>query len=198
MFNMSEMRLYDTDGRRLYLNAEERAAFLEAAAALSPKIRLFAETLHYTGCRLSEALALTPERVDLAEGRIIFNSLKKRRDDVFRSVPVPSDFLTRLELTFGLRQSQKRPKKRAERLWAWSRVRGWQIVKEIMQAADIADGPHRTPKGLRHAYGINAIGKGVPLNILQKWLGHAQLTTTAIYANAGGKEEAELASRMWD
>jgi integrase len=192
------MRLYDTDGRRLYLNAEERAAFLDAAATGAPKTRLFAETLHYTGCRLSEALALTPERVDLAEGRIILNSLKKRREDVYRSVPVPVDYITRLELTFGLRQTQKRPKKKAERIWGWSRVRGWQIVKEIMQAADIPDGPHRSPKGLRHAYGVNAIGKGVPLNILQKWLGHAQLTTTAIYANAAGKEETELAQRMWD
>ena len=192
------MRIYDTDGRRLYLNAEERAAFLAAAATAPPRTRLFAETLHYTGCRLSEALALTPDRVDLAEGRIILNSLKKRRDDVYRSIPVPSEYLTRLDLTFGLRQAQKRQKARAERLWSWSRVRGWQIVKGIMEAADIADGPHRTPKGLRHAYGINAIGKGVPLNILQKWLGHAQLTTTAIYANAGGKEEADLAARMWD
>ena len=195
---MSEMRLYDTDGRRLYLNAEERAAFLTAAATVPPKTRLFAETLHYTGCRLSEALALTPERIDLAEGRIILNSLKKRRDDIYRSLPVPGEYLTRLDLTFGLRQAQKRKKAKGERLWSWSRVRGWQIIKGIMEAADITDGPHRTPKGLRHAYGINAIGKGVPLNILQKWLGHAQLTTTAIYANAGGKEEDELASRMWD
>lgn len=195
---MSEMRLYDPAGRRLYLNAEERHAFLVAAASQPPKTRLFAETLHYTGCRLSEALALTPERVDLAEGRIILNSLKKRQEDVYRSVPVPVDYITRLELTFGLRQAQKRPKKKAERLWGWSRVRGWQIVKEIMQAADIPDGPHRSPKGLRHAYGVNAIGKGVPLNILQKWLGHAQLTTTAIYANAAGKEETELAQMMWD
>ena len=192
------MRLYDTDGRRLYLNAEERADFLMAASTQPPNTRLFAETLHYTGCRLSEALALTPERVDLAEGRIILNSLKKRSDDVYRSVPVPGEYLTRLDLTFGLRQAQKRRKAKAERLWGWSRVRGWQIIKGIMEVADIADGPHRTPKGLRHAYGINAIGKGVPLNILQKWLGHAQLTTTAIYANAGGKEESELASRMWD
>jgi site-specific recombinase XerD len=38
----------------------------------------------------------------------------------------------------------------------------------------------------------------VPLNVLQEWLGHAQLTTTAIYANAGGKEQSELSSRMWD
>jgi len=32
---------------------------------------------------------------------------------------------------------------------------------------------------------------------LQKWLGHAQLSTTAIYANAIGKEEQDIAARMW-
>jgi integrase/recombinase XerD len=31
----------------------------------------------------------------------------------------------------------------------------------------------------------------------QKWLGHAQLTTTAIYANAVGEEEQSIAARMW-
>ena len=29
------------------------------------------------------------------------------------------------------------------------------------------------------------------------WLGHAQLTTTAIYANAVGEEEQSIAARMW-
>ena len=38
----------------------------------------------------------------------------------------------------------------------------------------------------------------IPLNMVQKWLGHAQLTTTAIYANAVGVEEQDIASRMWN
>jgi integrase len=46
-------------------------------------------TLAYTGCRLSEALALTADRVDLAAGVLTFESLKKRRTGVYRSVPVP-------------------------------------------------------------------------------------------------------------
>lgn len=195
---MSEMRLYDTDGQRLYLNEEERAAFLAVAALQSPPVRVFAEALHYTGCRLSEALELTPERVDLSEGRIILRSLKKRREDVYRTVPVPKDYVERLELAFALRQTQKRQKAKSARLWPWGRTRAWQIVKEIMEQADIPDGKHRSPKGLRHAYGINAIRKNVPLNMLQKWMGHAQLSTTAIYANAGGKEETDLAAKMWD
>jgi integrase len=32
------------------------------------------------------------------------------------------------------------------------------------------------------------------LDMVQKWLGHAQLTTTAIYANAVGAEEKDIAS----
>jgi integrase len=34
-------------------------------------------------------------------------------------------------------------------------------------------------------------------NLVQKWLGHAQLSTTAVYANAVGAEEKDIARRMW-
>lgn len=192
------MRLYDPAGNRLYLDAGERAAFLATAALQSPKRRLFAETLFYTGCRISEALELSPTRFELSDHRVILRSLKKRRTDVFRTVPVPARYLDSLELTFGIRQAQKRAKSRDARLWDWSRVHGWQVIKAIMDAADIPDGPHKTPKGLRHSYGINAISNGIPLNMLQKWLGHAQLSTTAIYANASGKEESAIAASMWE
>jgi hypothetical protein len=41
------------------------------------------------------------------------------------------------------------------------------------------------------------VSKGIALNMVQKWLGHAQLTTTAIYADAVGEEEQNIAARMW-
>jgi integrase/recombinase XerD len=44
---------------------------------------------------------------------------------------------------------------------------------------------------------VAAVSAGVPLNLVQKWLGHAQLTTTAIYADAVGEEEQNIAARMW-
>ena len=59
------------------------------------------------------------------------------------------------------------------------------------------DGPHASPKGLRHGFGVAAVSAGIPLNLVQKWLGHAQLTTTAIYADAVGEEEQSIAARMW-
>ena len=58
-------------------------------------------------------------------------------------------------------------------------------------------GPHASPKGLRHGFGVAAVTAGVPLNLVQKWLGHAQLSTTAIYADAVGEEEHVIAARMW-
>ncbi|MEE8058767.1 MAG: tyrosine-type recombinase/integrase [Pseudomonadales bacterium] len=61
----------------------------------------------------------------------------------------------------------------------------------------IADGPHRTPKGLRHGYGIHAVKCSVPITSVQTWMGHAQLSTTAIYLDFSGAEATELAARMW-
>jgi site-specific recombinase XerD len=51
---------------------------------------------------------------------------------------------------------------------------------------------------LRHGFGVAAVSKGIALNMVQKWLGHSQLTTTAIYANAVGEEEQNIAARMWN
>lgn len=38
---------------------------------------------------------------------------------------------------------------------------------------------------------------GVPPNIVQRWLDHARIETTAIYAGAIGEEERNLARRAW-
>jgi site-specific recombinase XerD len=65
---------------------------------------------------------------------------------------------------------------------------GWRAVHAVMAAAGL-DGVAASPKGLRHGFGVAAVTAGIPLNLVQKWLGHAQLSTTAVYANAVGAEE---------
>ena len=54
------MQLYDMRGQRKYLTEHERDRFLNAARSAPTPDRAFCEILAYTGCRLSEALALTP------------------------------------------------------------------------------------------------------------------------------------------
>ena len=58
-----------------------------------------------------------------------------------------------------------------------------------------AGGPARLGQGLRHGFGVAAVSAGIPLNLVQKWLGHAQLTTTAIYADAVGEERSRASPR---
>ena len=48
-----------------------------------------------------------------------------------------------------------------------------------------------------HIPDIFVVLTGVPFNLVQKWLGHAQLTTTAIYADAVGAEEHQIMEKMY-
>ena len=189
--------LYDAAGQRKYLTAGEREAFLRAAEQAPRETRTLCLVLAYTGCRISEALALTADRVDLEAGTVIFSSLKKRRAGVYRAVPVPRSVIDALDLAHDLRAVQKAGTSSRYRLWTWGRTTAWRRVQEVMRPAGLC-GPHASPKGLRHGFGVQAVGKGIPLNMVQKWLGHAQLSTTAIYADALGAEEHRIATKMWE
>jgi integrase/recombinase XerD len=60
------MQLHTIDGARKYLTPGERDGFLREAERADRTVRTLCMTLAYAGCRLSEALALTVDRVDLA------------------------------------------------------------------------------------------------------------------------------------
>ena len=165
-----------------------------AASKAAPERRAFALVLIHTGCRISEALQLTPARIDIVGRAIIFRSLKKRGDKpVFRSVPVPRSLIAELVGTFRLdpRYLDER------RLWPVTRNTAYVWIKDMMSAADIPPGPHCSPKGLRHGFGVYALLSGVSLNQLQRWMGHADIAVTSIYARAYGPEERRIARRMW-
>jgi integrase/recombinase XerD len=100
------MTLHTADGARKYLTAGERDAFLREAELADRSVRTLCMTLAYAGCRLSEALALTADRVDLAAGVLVFESLKKRRTGIYRAVPVPPALLDALDMVHGIRELQ--------------------------------------------------------------------------------------------
>ena len=184
------IQLFDAAGQRKYLTPGQRQQFLQSAEKAPGEVFTFCATLAHTGCRISEVLALTGSRVDISAGVIIVESLKKRRKGIFRAVPVPRDLLQTLDSVHDLRCVGD------SRLWGWSRTTAWRRVKDVMKDASIS-GLYATPKGVRHGFGIKATTSDVPLNMTQKWMGHARLETTAIYANAVGPEERKIAERMW-
>lgn len=196
MTPLSSWSLYDRSGARKYLTATERAAFMTAAKCEAPNVETFCLALAYTGARISEVLSLTPERIDRAAGVIVVETLKKRKKGVFRAIPVPEEFFIRLEAVHGIAALRADPVLRTARLWPSSRTAAWARVKKVLCRAGVA--PVRaTPKALRHAFGVGGTTAGIPLNLIQRWMGHSSIATTAIYADAVGEEERRLAARMW-
>jgi integrase/recombinase XerD len=79
--------LYDGKGNRKHLTLVSGLRFCTRASRMSPEVYTFCLTLAYTGARISEVLALTPQRFDTAYHVVMLESLKKRRRGIFRAVP---------------------------------------------------------------------------------------------------------------
>lgn len=188
------MSLHSVHGRK-YLNTSERRRFLEAANGALPPIRAFCLILAWTGCRISEALALTAASFDLENRTVEFETIKRRRGGLVRQVPIPFVLLQELDHLFYVSARQRDSTKVEARLWSWSRSTAWRNVKSVMRTAGL-QGTFAMPKGLRHAFGVAAF-QTVPPHLVQRWLGHASLRTTAIYGDVSGPEERIFAERLW-
>lgn len=182
--------MFDRSGSRKYLNRRERLAFWRAANGERDILRRsFALTLFFTGCRISEALNLRVERADIKSMTITFETLKRRKRGIFRSVPIPPELGKLLEkITRG--------RSPTDRVWKFSRPTGYRLITEHMHRAKIVGGM-ACPKGLRHGFGVACVAEKIPSTTIQKWLGHASLKTTAIYLTVLDDEERALAKRLW-
>ncbi len=195
--NINMSLLYDHNGNRKYLTVAERTAFLKAAEAMPDNVQTLCAALAYTGARLSEVLALTPKRIDTHARLAMIECLKKRRQGVWRAVPIPPELIAELERVHNITAARKDAAAAAQvPLWNWCRTTAWTRVKECMETAGIS-GTQASPKGLRHAFAVGALQSGVPINFVRKWLGHSRLSTTEIYADAVGDEEQAIAGRLW-
>lgn len=180
--------LFDAYGARKYVVPRERTAFVAAALQSESNIAAFCLTLAITGARISEVLALKRAAVDVGVEGIIFETLKQRGKKAFRLVPAPIFLLQRL-VALGDTSTESN-------LWDFKRTYAWGRVKAIMRQAQIGERQCQ-PKALRHGFAVESVLNGVPLNILQRWMGHARLETTSIYASVLGEEERNLARRVW-
>jgi integrase/recombinase XerD len=192
----SVMTLYSSAGARKYLTAAERRRFAATARTMPRRVSLFCLLIMWSGCRISEALAITALSLDLESGTVALITLKRRKKGVIRQVPLPPEIINELSAEFDLPARLKDPQLAAARLWGWSRTTAWRQVKKVMCQAAIF-GPAAMPKGLRHGFGVAAFAS-VPPHLVQRWLGHRSLRTTAIYGDVSGREERQLAKRIWD
>lgn len=183
---VEQWQAFDHTGRRKYVSAGERARVLAAAKRSPPAINALLQVLVYTGCRITEALNLTIDQFDTETRALTFRTLKRRKL-AFRLVPIPAGLVALLG---------DLPRDDTGRFWPMHRVTAWRHVKRAMTAIEV-QGPMACCRGLRHGFGIHAAGRSVPPNLIQRWMGHASLSTTAIYLDATGAEERDFAARTW-
>jgi len=198
---VNKMRIFDGQGNRLYLNLDERRRFIKASKNEVREKRMFCQILHDTGCRISEALELTPSRIMMETKEIQFRSLKKRKYDMqgnlklpeYRLVPVSENLIELLDLTFNLKILQGNDRMVNKSLFKLSRNSYWRMIKDVMADAGVK-GKMATPKGLRHGFAIALLvgEKPAPIHLVSKVLGHSDIATTEIYLQAIGQEKRQL------
>ena len=173
------VQLSDMKSRKLpeYLEAADINALIQAAP--NERVRLFLLLGWRAGLRVSEIGALRASDIHLDGDKptLKVRQGKGRRD---RIVPVQSELATALRAALEFWRLPKN-----EPLLGMHRTTAHTWIKDVYQAAveygTIAGGKRVFPHILRHSAARHWIAAGVPINHIQRWLGHANLATTMIY-----------------
>lgn len=140
------------------------------------------EVMYATGLRVTEAVKLTLNDLDLNRGSI--RTIGK--GDKLRLVPMGEEAVYWVERYCAAARPALLKNKICDELFVSqkrtgiSRQLAWMIVKEYAAQAGIAD---LSPHGLRHAFATHLVNHGVDLRSVQLMLGHASLNTTQIYTH---------------
>lgn len=160
---------------RLTRSEEER--FINEAYGIDGKRGLMLRTLLETGLRVSEFNALQIEDISFEERLIIVRAGKGGKQ---REVPITQSLAREMRLYVGVRNTG--PAFQSPRGGQYSARRIQQMVAETAEVAGITKRVY--PHLLRHTIATRLLNAGMPIELVQKMLGHERLDTTRIYAQS--------------
>ncbi len=138
------------------------------------------ELLYATGIRVSEIISLKVSDIDIENKQLICRSSGKKR-----VVPVDSNALHYIKVYLKEARHELVRNKDEKTLFVnyhgkpMTRQGFWKIVKYYKEKAKIDK--KITPHTLRHSFAIRLLNKGTDIKVVQKMLGHSDLSTTQIY-----------------
>lgn len=147
--------------------------------------------LYATGMRVSEVVFLQMDDVDL-ENSLLFVTVREGQGRA-REVPLNEEMQNILEiyLADGRPYLVKDPSETAlflnHRGQQLTRQGLWLIIKSYAREAELSSDV--TPHTLRHSFAAHKLNTGSDLEEVQKLLGHANISTTQIYAQLEEKSE---------
>ena len=144
------------------------------------------EVIYATGLRVSEAVNLHINEIDLQNG--LLSTIGKGNKQ--RMVPLGEEATDWVQTYF----TEARPallKNRAcdavfvsQKKVAMTRQLAWMIVTKYATEVGIH---HLSPHGLRHAFATHLVNHGADLRVVQLLLGHADIGTTQIYTHVANE-----------
>jgi integrase/recombinase XerD len=161
-------------------------AILEAAGGpgtvLALRDRALLEVLYGTGARISEAVGLDVDDVDLVDGTVLLRGKGGKE----RLVPIGSyardaveAYLTRARpelVGAGRGTPALLLNARGGRL---SRQSAWSVLVKTAERAGVTRDV--SPHTLRHSFATHLLDGGADVRVVQELLGHASVTTTQVY-----------------
>jgi integrase/recombinase XerD len=180
-----------TPTRRLpkSISLDDVVALLEGAGGdsetdgpLTLRNRALLEVLYSTGARISEAVGLDVDDVDVQSRSVLLRGKGGKQ----RLVPIGRPAVSALEAYYvrGRPDLARRGKgtpaiflnARGGRL---SRQSAWQVLQDAAERAGISGSV--SPHTLRHSFATHLLEGGADVRVVQELLGHASVTTTQIY-----------------
>lgn len=180
-----------TPTRRLpkSIGLDEVVSLLEAAGGedeadgpLTLRNRALLEVLYSTGARISEAVGLDVDDIDIHDRSVLLRGKGGKQ----RLVPIGRPAVSALDAYYvrGRPDLARRGKgtpaiflnARGGRL---SRQSAWQVLQDAAERAGIS--PSVSPHTLRHSFATHLLEGGADVRVVQELLGHASVTTTQIY-----------------
>ncbi len=142
---------------------------------------LFILFLYQTGLRISEALSLTPAKIDQFDGKPVIEVMGKGKKPRIVSCP---ESLTNKLIAYAYHKKLDSQ----DRFFPFNRIRGWQIIKE---AAIKAGFEKRVfPHLLRHSDAIERLRQTGNPKALQHHLGHSSISMVMRYLSTLTQEES--------
>lgn len=169
------------------LTSEEQERFIAQAYKIIGTRGLMLTVLLETGCRVTEFCNLRTDDLSCME-RLI--TIRHGKGDKRREIPIREDLARMLQIHLSGRDAGYLFETRLHSKFSIRRMQ--QIVNETAADAGI---PKRVyPHLLRHSIATRLTNAGMPIELIQQFLGHEDISTTRIYA----KTETSTMRRGFD
>lgn len=149
---------------------------------------LLLKTLFQTGARVSEFVNIAVEDFFFDEQMVLISKAKGGKS---RYVPILPELTQELKTYLGTRRAGHLFETTHNHRYSPRRIQ--QMVKETAAEAKITKRVY--PYLLRHSVAQTLLNRGMPLEQIQKFLGHANLETTQIYAESSTESIKESYQR---